>query len=56
MKLSKSLLSALLVGISLQTVSSCGKEKLPEPKDKKEAKKEDRKPTVPGNCPACGMG
>lgn len=54
MKLSKSLLSAILIGIAVQTtVSSCKKDKLPDPKSKQEAKKDDDK-RVP--CPACGMG
>lgn len=50
MKLSKSLLSAILIGIAVQTtVVSCGKDDQPEPKDK-----EPKKDQV--NCPACGMG
>ncbi len=41
MKLSKSLLSAILVGITMQATSSCTKDKeLPEPKAKQEVKKE----------------
>lgn len=55
MKLSKSLLSAIIIGISLQTVTSCKKDKLASPKEKKEVKKEDKK-SVPESCPACGMG
>lgn len=55
MKLPKALLSAIVVGIAVQT-TSCQKGDLPEPtaenglKGKKEAVKE------PYNCPACGMG
>lgn len=56
MKLSKSLLSAILIGIAVQTTTSCKKEKLPEPKEKKEVKKTDAKNNVPESCPACGMG
>jgi len=53
MKLSKSLLSAILIGIAVQTtVVSCGKDNQPEPKEKKEPTKE--KPL--DACPGCGMG
>ncbi|MBC9934718.1 hypothetical protein [Chitinophaga qingshengii] len=52
MKLPKSLLGAILVGISMQTVTSCKKDKAPTVK---EEKKGDKK-TNPDNCPACGMG
>lgn len=56
MKLSKSLLSAILIGIAVQTtVTSCSKDKdVKDPKAKKEAKDEKNTPTAP--CPACGMG
>jgi hypothetical protein len=56
MKLSKSLLAAIVIGIAVQTTfSSCGKDTdLPKPK-KEEVKKEGEK-SVPGDCPACGMG
>ncbi|GEP96181.1 chryseobasin-related MNIO class RiPP peptide [Chitinophaga cymbidii] len=50
MKLPKTLLSAILLGIAVQTTTSCGKDKLPDPKEKKE----EKKPV--DNCPACGMG
>jgi hypothetical protein len=51
MKLSKSLLSAIVIGIAIQTtVVSCGKEEQPKPKEKPE----QSQPL--GNCPACGMG
>ena len=54
MKLSKSLLTAILVGIAVQTTTvSCTKE-MPDP-EKKEVKKEEEK-KYPDNCPACGMG
>jgi len=48
MKLPKSLLAAIIIGIALQTTTSCSKD-IPEPK-KKEIK------IFPDNCPACGMG
>ena len=55
MKLSKSLLAAIVIGIAVQTTTSCSKDKdIPDPK-KKEVQKEGEK-TDPGNCPACGMG
>lgn len=56
MKLPKTLLSAILIGIAVQTTTtSCKKDKdLPDTKAKKEAKEDEKKP--PYNCPACGMG
>lgn len=55
MKLPKSLLSAILIGIAVQTVASCSKDKeLPDPKAKQEQKEEINGPSAP--CPACGMG
>ena len=55
MKLSKSLLAAIVIGIALQTsVSSCTKD-TDAPKPKKEVKKDGQK-SDPGDCPACGMG
>ena len=57
MKLPKSLLSAILIGIVVQTTTSCKKDKeLPDPKVKQEAQKgqENTNPAEP--CPACGMG
>lgn len=54
MKLSKSLLSAILIGIAVQTtVTSCKKDNQTDPK-KKEAK--GPKQQMPDGCPACGMG
>jgi len=58
MKLSKSLLSAIVIGIAVQTVA-CKKEKDPtDARIKLEAKKEgnNNNPGYPENCPACGMG
>lgn len=53
MKLPKTLLSAILLGIAVQTTTSCGKDKLPDPK--KQEASDDKKKTV-DPCPACGMG
>jgi hypothetical protein len=54
MKLPKSLLAAIVIGIAVQT-TSCSKDKdVPDPK-KKEVKKEGVAVT-PENCLACGMG
>ena len=53
MKLSKSLLSAILIGVAIQTtVVSCGKDDQPKPKEKAK----QNQPVELGNCPACGMG
>ena len=55
MKLSKSLLSAIVVGIVMQTTTSCNKDKeLSDSKAKQEAKEKEKK--YLDNCPACGMG
>ena len=55
MKLPKSLLAAIVIGIAVQTTTSCSKDKdVPDPK-KKEVKKEGAG-SYPDNCPACGMG
>ena len=57
MKLSKSLLSAILIGIAVQTTTSCKKDKeLPDPKAKQEAQKEQERTNPSDPCPACGMG
>jgi hypothetical protein len=54
LKLPKTLLSAILIGIAVQTATSCKKEK-DLPNSQKEEKKEDEK-KPPYYCPACGMG
>lgn len=55
MKLSKSVLSAVLIGIAIQTtVVSCGKDEQPKPKAEEKAKVDQ--PQYGGGCPACGMG
>jgi hypothetical protein len=60
MKLSKTLLAAMLTGMTLQTVQSCTKDKddPPSKEDKKDKDDEEgKKPKpFPYNCPACGMG
>jgi type II secretory ATPase GspE/PulE/Tfp pilus assembly ATPase PilB-like protein len=59
MKISKSLLSAIVIGIAVQATTSCTKDKEPnDAKAKQEAKKLEEKnnPYSPENCPACGMG
>jgi anaerobic selenocysteine-containing dehydrogenase len=58
MKLPKALLTAMLVGITLQTVQSCTKKTDPPTKEEKEKEEEENKPKpiTPYNCPACGMG
>jgi len=55
MKVSKSLLGAILLGITLQTLPSCKKEK-PDAKAKQEAQKKEQGKTNTDPCPACGMG
>lgn len=59
MKLPKSLLSAIVVGIVVQAVSSCEKSKddLNSKVKQEILKKETEKATsYPESCPACGMG
>jgi hypothetical protein len=57
MKLPKSLLGAVLVGLTVQA-SSCQKGKEPAPKEEQTAKtgSNSETPKSPMNCPACGMG
>jgi hypothetical protein len=58
MKISKSLLSAIVIGIAVQATTSCTKKEPFDAKAKQEAKKLEEKnnPYSPENCPACGMG
>jgi hypothetical protein len=59
MKLSKTLLSAIVVGIALQTAASCNKTSLLPWQKIKEAEKkktEQKANPFPDGCPACGMG
>ena len=53
MKLSKSLLHAILVAVTVGTISSCEKIKAGEGK---KASTENPKTGIPEGCPACGMG
>jgi hypothetical protein len=52
MKLSKALLSAMLVGVTVQTITSCNKKG--EPKPLTETNQKETK--EPNNCPGCGLG
>ncbi len=59
MKISKTLLSAVMAGITVHAVSSCKKEtdKSFFEKIKQEIEKKSKEKTsVPFPCPACGMG
>lgn len=59
MKLSKSLLSAIVIGIAVQTTAvSCKKDEQVKPKKEDQAnKKSTSSPEQKfDNCPACGMG
>ena len=59
MKISKSLLGAMLVGIAVQTtVSSCTKKDQDQIKPQTEKGKVQSAETPPASdpCPACGMG
>ena len=54
MKLSKSLLQAMLVAVTAGTIISCEK---PKVDDGKKPVIEKAKPgSIPQSCPACGMG
>jgi hypothetical protein len=55
MKLSKSLLSAIIVGIALQGAVSCTKSK-EDPSSKTSQEEKEKKKTPYEPCPACGMG
>lgn len=54
MKLSKALLGAILVGMTVQ-ITGCKKDD-PTPKDEQVGKSKKAGATTPANCPACGMG
>jgi hypothetical protein len=56
MKLSKSLLSAILIGIAVQATPSCKKEKQTPATNKENKGNENTPPPSPASCPACGMG
>ncbi|HTE10859.1 MAG TPA: hypothetical protein VK645_07810 [Chitinophagaceae bacterium] len=55
MKLSASLLSAIIIGIALQGAISCTKSK-EDPSSKTSQQEKDKKKTPSAPCPACGMG
>lgn len=55
MKLSKSLLGALLIGISLQATSCIEEDDLPKPGSEQEGE-HNGEVIIPENCFACGMG
>ncbi|SOD79248.1 chryseobasin-related MNIO class RiPP peptide [Spirosoma fluviale] len=52
MKLSKSLLQAIAVAVTVTTISSCGKGTVVDPK----APNGEQQKKVPYNCPGCGLG
>jgi hypothetical protein len=54
MKLSKSLLRAMLVAVTAGTIISCEKPKVDE--GKKPAIQKSNPGNIPEGCPACGMG
>jgi hypothetical protein len=58
MKISKTLLSAVMIGIAVHAASSCKKEATSPDKVKQAQKKLLEKHSVPAPdpCPACGMG
>lgn len=55
MKLPKTLLGAMLVGMAVQT-TGCKKDNEPAPKGEKVSKLVVGSPAPPANCPGCGMG
>ena len=55
MKLSKALLSAILVGVTVQATTSCNKKEDPEPKTTA-TQSSGNGVKEPINCPACGLG
>ncbi len=56
MKLSKALLSAILLGITVQTTTSCEEKELPQPNSEQGENSKESEKEIPANCPACGMG
>ena len=57
MKLPKTLLAAIIAGITVQVVAtSCSKDGDLGPKDPPTAEVPKPKPPFPDNCPACGLG
>jgi len=58
MKIPKVLLGAILVGIAVQTTTSCNKKEQDKIKPQSEQSKENSQPAnnQPWECQACGMG
>lgn len=59
MKLSKALLGAILLGVAVQTTTSCTKKDKDLIKPTAEAQANEQPANQnpdPGSCPACGMG
>jgi len=58
MKLPKTLLGAIAVGVAVQATTSCGSKKNdPTPKEEQAGKTTQQGGTkTPINCPACGLG
>ena len=54
MKLSKSILQAMLVAVTVGVISSCEKPKVDD--GKKPLIEKVKKGSTPVGCPACGMG
>jgi hypothetical protein len=54
MKLSKTLLQAMIVAVTVGAISSCEKPYADEIKKKTTEKKQSER--IPDGCPACGMG
>jgi len=56
MKIPKVLLGAMLVGIAVQTTTSCTKKEQAKIQPMPEQQKEQAQPPNYDPCPACGMG
>ncbi|MBX0291653.1 hypothetical protein K3G63_14475 [Hymenobacter sp. HSC-4F20] len=54
MKLSKALLSAVVVGLTVQATGCTTNDPTPKGEDGKKTESESSK--TPANCPGCGMG
>lgn len=54
MKLSKSILQAMVVAVTVGTICSCEKPAADE--GKKTSIEKSKSVNAPGGCPACGMG
>ena len=55
MKVSKSLLSTIMVAVTVSTITSCTKDDTDLEKQRKEAEKSVKEKVIDA-CPACGMG